>query len=170
MDSLFYCNIETDQELNKRISKRNVPSAPLQPQFSFRPISTKYACLPIVDHRQPATVPINRMPTYNVENVFNPGNAKSPWNGFASNINKESMLRSQGFALQNNEQSVFVPSSDSEMYNTPKINEGNGIQPYPRLFTQETFNNFNPNTYDLGKGVFNNYTRQQLMSSEPCTK
>lgn len=170
MDYLYYCNIETDQELNNRISRRNIPSAPLQPQFSIRPISTKYAFLPIVDHRPQSNVPIIMTPTYNVENVFNPGNAQSPWSGFASNIHKESILRNQGFALQNNEQSVFVPSTNSELYNTPNLNKGNETQPYPGLFAEEMFNPFNPNTYDLGKDYFNNFTRQQLLSSEPCTK
>lgn len=170
MDSLYYCNIETDQELNKRISQRNIPSAPLQPQFSIRPISTKYACLPIVDNRPPSNMPIVGAPTYNVENVFNPGNAQSPWSGFASNIHKESILRNQGFALQNNEQSVFVPSSKSELYNTPNLNQGGVTQPYPGLFTKEMFNPFNPNKYDLGKDYFNNFTRQQLLSSDSSTK
>lgn len=170
MNSLYYCNIESDEELNKRISERNRPSAPLQPQFSFRPISTKYSFLPIVDQRAPATVPIIRRPTYQVGNVFNPGTAQSPWSGFASNINKESGLRNQFFALQNCEQSQFVPSSESDLYNY-RVNDGSvETQPFPGLFTEETFERFNPNTCNLGKEFFNNFTREQLHNSECCKK
>lgn len=168
MNTLYYCNIESDEELNKRILERNKPSAPLQPQFSFRPISTKYSFLPIVDHRAPATVPIIRRPTYNVGNVFNPGTAQSPWSGFASNINKESSLRNQFFALQNCEQSQFVPSSESDLYNY-RISDGSvENQPFPGLFTEQTFETFNPNTCNLGKEFFNNFTREQLHNSECC--
>lgn len=168
MDRLYYCNIDKDQELNKRISDRNVPSSVLQPQFSLRPISTKYSFLPIVDHRPPTTVPIVSKPVYSVEQVFNPGTTQSPWSGYASNINKETMLRNQGFAIQKNEQSVYVPSSGSDLYNSPSFNVTNEKQPFPRLFTAETFQTFNPNDFDLAKNTFNNFTRQQLLDHSLC--
>ena len=72
--SQFYiCGIDRDVEISNRIAERNVPSRPLQPQFSQRPVSTKYALMPIIDRRAPATVPIHTEPTYSVGNVFNPG-------------------------------------------------------------------------------------------------
>jgi hypothetical protein len=169
MDALYYCNIDADEELNKRISQRNIPSSPLQPQFTFRPISTKYSFLPIVDHRAPAKVPIIRRPAYNSECVFNPGTAQSPWSGFATNINKESDLRNQFFGLQKCEQSQYVPSTDSDMYKSYVVGR-NESQPFPGLFTQEKFNKFNPNDCDVGKDIFNNSTRVQLLSSECCKK
>ena len=46
---LYICNIKRDEELSNRIAERNIPSAYLEPQFSQRPVSTKYALLPIVD-------------------------------------------------------------------------------------------------------------------------
>ena len=99
-----------DVELSNRIAARNMPSRPLQPQFSMRPVSTKYALLPIIDRRAPASVPIHKEPTYSVENVFNPGDAQAPWSGFATNVNDESSLRGMFFALQNCEQKEYVPS------------------------------------------------------------
>ena len=92
--------MDHNEELNARLADRNIPSAPLQPQFSIRPVSTKYAMMPLFDRRPKPTVPIVAEPTYSVEKVFNPGSAQAPWSGFASNINEESSLRNQFFALQ----------------------------------------------------------------------
>jgi hypothetical protein len=159
---VYYCNIETNEELNNRISERNIPSAPLQPQFSSRAVSTKYSMLPIFDRRVDPSVPIDRQPTYNVSDVFNPGNAGSPWSGFASNINKESSLRNQFFALQKCGQSSYIPSSSSDMYNVV-VSGRNERQPFPELFKEQKFNSFNPNTCEIGKDMFNNFTREQLL-------
>ena len=35
-------------EINTRISERNIPSAMLRPAFEVRPLSSKYATLPIL--------------------------------------------------------------------------------------------------------------------------
>ena len=159
---VYYNNIDSNEELNNRITERNVPSDKLQPQFSIRPVSTKYSMLPIFDRRADTTVPIERQPTYSINNVFNPGNAEAPWSGFASNINKESTLRNQFFALQKCGQSSYIPSSSSDMYNVVASGRSE-VQPYPDLFKEQKFSKFNPNTYDLGGDVFNNFTRTQLL-------
>ena len=100
VDGVYYCGINRTQELNSRIAERNIPSSYLQPQFSMRPVSTKYALLPIVDRRAKSSVPIKTTTTYNPKVTFNPGTAVAPWSGFVSNINKESELRNMYFALQ----------------------------------------------------------------------
>jgi hypothetical protein len=87
-----------------------------QPYFDSRPAMTKYSYFPIVDPRKQIQVPVKILPTYNYEKVFNPGNTTSPWSGFATNINKESELRNQVFALQKCSQSVYVPNSNSDLY------------------------------------------------------
>ena len=38
-------------EINSRISERNIPSAALRPAFDVRPISSKYATMPILETR-----------------------------------------------------------------------------------------------------------------------
>ena len=40
------------EELNQRISSRNIPSNQLQAQFDIRPVSSKYAKMPIVDRHE----------------------------------------------------------------------------------------------------------------------
>jgi len=147
-------------ELNERISKRNIPSEPLQTQFSIRPVSTKYTIMPILDQRTQSNVQLNQYSTFNVANTFNPGTS-SPWSGFATNINNESTLRNQFFALQKCEQSNYIPSSNSDMYNVV-VSGRNVEQPFPRLFMTPELESFNPNICNTGNNFFNNYTRQQI--------
>jgi hypothetical protein len=151
-------------EINKKIYDRNLPSQFLQPYLSVRPVMTKYSLMPIVDPRAPINVPLIQQPVYNVHNVFNPGNTQSPWSGFASNINNESILRNQVFALQECSQSVYVPSSKSDLYNYGfhPDKSGNKHQPFPGLFHKEKFCEFDPNTENISHGLFMNHTRQQL--------
>ena len=153
------------EELNNRLSERNIPSANLQPQFSLRGISTKYALMPVLDRRQHSNVPLNIIPTYDSYATFNPGNAMAPWSGFAANINSESKLRNQFFALQRGGgQSTYIPGSKSDMYevNIPHSNENQAEQSFPHLFEKPTFDKFDPCFTGGGSSMFENCTRQQM--------
>ena len=165
VEGIHYNTNHPNDELNRRLNERLIPSKQLQPQFSIRPVSTKYSLLPIVDRRTPASVPILKQPIYNVNNVFNPGNSPSPWCGFSANVNKESMLRNQFFALQRSEQAVYIPSSNSDMYSVV-VTGRNEIQPFPDLFKEQTFQEFNPDTLPIGTNIFNNSTREQVLRSK----
>jgi len=135
----------------------------LQPYLNVRPVLTKYSYLPIVDPRKPINVPMNQDPTFNVHKVFNPGNSKSPWSGFASNINKESELRNQIYALQKCSQSVYVPSSNSDLYSY-NFRTKTQHNPHDLLFQNQSFSSFNPNPDPgrVGSGIFLNSTRSQV--------
>ena len=146
---------------NQRIYGRNIPSQILQPYISVRPVMTKYSLMPIVDPRAPVNVPMEQLPIYNQEQIFNPGTA-APWSGYASNVNVESDLRNQIFALQKCSQSVYVPSSSSDLYQFGFKTTKQEVQPFPNLFANEQFNQFNPNPENVGHDVFYNSTRQQL--------
>ena len=132
---------------------------------------TKYSYFPIVDPRKPINVPQEKSPIYNVETVFNPGNTISPWSGFASNINLESELRNQVYALQKCSQSVYVPQSNSNLYsyNFKSIKQQN---PHELLFQNESFQQFNPNPDSkiVGSSIFYNNTRGQVrdMTNQTC--
>lgn len=160
VDCLYYNNMGKDNELNKRISSRNIPSANLQPHLSFRPVSTKYDILPIFDRKEKPTVSIKQEPIYNTKTVFNPGTSKPPWSGFSNNINTESILRNQIFALQKCEQINYVPGQDSDLYNVSVIGH-NVEQPFPRLFQETNLAEFNPNKYNVGQDFLHNNTRVQ---------
>jgi hypothetical protein len=159
-NKLYLCQYERQNEINDRISSRNIPSAPLQPFYYQVPVSTKYGYMPILDQSKPATVPLNNYPVYSPHTTFNPGNNMAPWSGYVNNVNIESTLRSQFFALQDCEQSQYVPSSNSDLYNVyvpPKPIK----QPYPNLLKKEIFEHCNPNPHNLGNNFFNNDTRNE---------
>ena len=151
-------------QTNERIYSRNIPSQPLQPYIDTRPVMTKYSYFPIVDPRKNINAPLIQQPTYNTRQVFNPGNTKSPWSGFATNVNVESELRNQVYALQKCSQSVYVPSSKSDLY-TYKFQTKTQPNPHELLFQNDTnFEAFNPNPSPeiCGTGLFYNNTRCQV--------
>jgi hypothetical protein len=164
-------NSQIHTQTNERIYNRNIPSQMLQPYLDVRPVMTKYSHLPIVDPRKPVSVPLQQMPTFNVQNTFNPGNTTSPWSGFASNINKESELRNQIYALQKCSQAVYVPSSNSDLYDYT-FKTKTQSNPHDLLFKQEHFSEFNPNpsTKIVGSGIFMNSTRVQVrdLTNQKC--
>ena len=165
------CNSKMQEQSNRRIYDRNIPSQMLQPYLDVRPVMTKYSYFPIVDPRKRVSVPLEQQPTYNVHNVFNPGNTTSPWSGFASNINKESELRNQIYALQKCSQSVYVPTSNSDLYQY-KFHSQKQHNPHDLLFEQQTFLPFNPNPGSdlIGSHMFLNNTRAQVrdMTKQTC--
>jgi hypothetical protein len=165
------CVSNIHKETNKRIYDRNIPSQMLQPYLDVRPVMTKYSYFPIVDPRKEISVPMEQMPTYNVNKVFNPGNTVSPWSGFASNINLESELRNQVYALQKCSQSVYVPNSSSDLYDY-KFKTVTQPNPHQLLFQTDSFSQFNPNpdSKTVGSGIFLNSTRVQVrdMTKQTC--
>ena len=171
VDGVILCNMGRTQELSDRMFSRNVPSQVLQSQFSMRPVSTKYATMPIMDQRSQCKEPIQQVPVYNTKTQFNPGTAQSPWSGFATNINTESELRNQVYALQKCSQAVYVPKSKSDLYDY-KFQTKTQPNPHQLLFSDQTFQSFNPNPDNnvCGVGLFNNSTRSQIkdMTKQNC--
>lgn len=107
-------NLVYDNELNKRLENRNTPSAPLQPLYEFRPVSTKYTQFHKLNEK------ISPTPQYKYDpyQVFNPGD-RAPIDHFMRNVDVESTLRSQFFALQRSSQAVYVPELNSQLYDNP---------------------------------------------------
>jgi len=157
------CVSNIHQQTNKRIYDRNIPSQILQPYLDVRPVMTKYSYFPIVDPRKDIKTPMEQLPTYNVNKLFNPGNTTSPWSGFASNINLESELRNQVYALQKCSQAAYVPNSNSDLYEY-KFQSIKQPNPHELLFQNESFSGFNPNPDQkvVGSAMFMNNTRVQV--------
>lgn len=155
---------QRQQTMNLRSYSRNIPSAPLQPYLDARPVQTKYSILPVIDFRKQIDTPLTQQPTFTPETTFNPGNDFAPWSGYASSVNHESELRNQIFAIQDCSQSVYVPSSKSNLYDVKWQNQNKPQQPFPDLFKKQEFSPYNPNSYPdkVGFGLFNNATRQQV--------
>ena len=156
-------NFEKLDTINNNLYARNIPSSIIQPNFDPRPVSTKYSTLPLIDHKKETNVPIISY-NYNSEEIFYPGTKKPNFNGFARNINKESTLRNQFFALQAADQSKYIPASTSDLYmNTINFQNVSKNLEETILFREPEFADFNPNpSITIGNRIFNNATRVQL--------
>lgn len=130
------------QELNNRVSQRNVPSMSLQSVFDPRPQNTKYTMFPVhekvsVSFPPEKLTPVTCMLPYDQTRYFNPGTS-APFNGYANNIDKETSLKNlfesnQRYAIQNK----YIPSSQSDMY----INsvQQNGLNVNQHVLLNETY-------------------------------
>jgi len=149
---------ERTDELNQRLASRYFPDIPLEPNFSSRPLSTKYNLPMLVA----PTVPISQGIEHNVQTNFNPASRTGPYKTYARNIDTETVLRNQTMALQHSSQSVYVPSSTSDLYRVEVVARP-VAQPYAGLFDQPTFvDRARPNLAGIGQDRFFNSTRTQL--------
>jgi hypothetical protein len=157
-------NFEQHNTINNSIANRNFPSNNLGMNFSFRPVNTKYTLMPTYNHATQSSVPINNNVLYDVSTTFFPGTRKPHFRGFASNVDKESTLRNQFFALQKADQVAYLPNTFSDLYenNINFLTQNNNLDAH-LLFKEESFNDFNPNISDsIGNEIFYNSTRVQL--------
>ena len=164
------CASERSRIMNDRAYSRLIPSQPLQPYLSVAPVQTKYTVLPIVNHRAPPSEQLAQRPIYNINNTFNPGTDIAPWSGFASEINTESALRNQIYALQKCSQSVYVPKSTSDLYTVRNSQPTSQPQPqpFPDLFTEYIAPPNGAMKQSKGPQLFNNSTRTMLQEENSC--
>jgi hypothetical protein len=84
---------------------------------------------------------------------------------FQKNVDTETILRNQTFALQHGaEQSMYVPTSNSELYKVNVVVSNPVEQTHPLLFTKmEHSNRPHQNlSNNIGNNTFFNHTRTQL--------
>ena len=111
------CNIEYDNELNKRLNTRFFPSQELQPNFDPRPVPTQYTHFMIHNPINQYKEQLRTYPEFKTSQVFYPGNAKGPIQTALQNVDIESLLGNRFMALQKNDQAFFIPSMHSSLYN-----------------------------------------------------
>lgn len=163
-------NIENEIQFNNRIYSRNIPTFKIEPQFDIRPTSTKYSHMQILDEKNKPTVPIDTLSDFNTNLVFYPGDRRPPYNFFASNVDIESKLRSQFFALQKNDLSEYVPSSTSSLYSNDYLlnkrsqytNDNNHIFTELNNTPKYNTNSKDMNTLHLSPNMFYNTTRMNV--------
>lgn len=163
---LYQGQFDRTDELNSRILERSQPEHPLPPNFSTRPVLSKYARFPMLDARMPPTIPIEANTNASLEKSFTPSVMNvGPVAGFLSNVSTESILRNQVYALhKGNDEAIYVPSSKSDLYNVV-IPSAPSEQPHPELFTYPSFSQApHPNVVhsSVGHDRFHNNTRTQL--------
>jgi len=169
---LYRGQFDRTDELNNRILERTVSDKPLPPNFTPRPVLSKYALFPMLDARKPTTVPIQPNYNYSIESNFTPPLMNvGPVSGIINNIPLESDLRNQNFALhKGNDSTVYVPSSNSDLYKV-YIQSAPSNQPHPDLFDQPSFSQLtHPNIQNnpqVGTDRFHNNTRTQLKTLVP---
>ena len=149
---------------NNRIYDRNIPSSQLQPLFSLRPTPTKYTKMMDVIPPVSNNVPLTKIPLYSTSKTFLPTSRNAPFPGFTQNVDLESDLRNQFYSLQNAQQSVYVPHSESSLYTLESYahEEKPNVQTHPLLFQEQKFDSFDPNVGSSSQDQFNNHTRQNI--------
>lgn len=154
-------------EFNSRIGERQFADSALEPNFDIRPVSTKYAHFPILNGRKPITEEKKQYIDYKSSNNFTPTVSKGPVSGYMTNVDTETILRNQPFALQKGlGQDIYVPSSKSDLYNVSVVSRPSN-QPHLGLFDKQNFSNRpHPNVANssIGTDKFFNHTRTQLRS------
>tara|TARA_Y100000389_G_scaffold37620_1_gene31957 strand:- start:2161 stop:2670 length:510 start_codon:yes stop_codon:yes gene_type:complete len=160
-------NFEKQNHINNSIINRQITENNLEPNIDFRPIPTKYTHFNVFGNLQERTHIKYR--DYDITSMYNTGNRKSHFSGFSNNIEDESILQNRIYALQKDERSVYVPDTNSDLYNEYKpntINTNIDIDRY-RVFNNLEFNSHNPNySNKIGNDYFNNCTRIQLKSTQ----
>lgn len=169
---ILYRDNDRVEELNQRIHGRVIPDSNviLNPNFDIRSVPTRNSLtFPIIDLK--VSSKNSKKNFYDIEENFAPIQTKGPFVNFVNNVDNESQLRNQFYALQRGVgQSVFIPSSNSDLYNNivPKSSV-NVEQPFRGLFERSrnlmtTHNEFllNPN---IGQDVFHNNTKVQLRTT-----
>ena len=147
------------QSINQSIHARNIPSHPLETRYGINSVSTRYTKGHILDDNK-SNVPTVDLEheDYKVSTMFYGGDRKAPWTTYAKNVDRESSLRNQFFALQRGNAHLYVPSSNSDLYVSPySVNKN--ADAHALLFNEPVFNEFNPNRENYGKSIFHNNTR-----------
>jgi hypothetical protein len=169
-EGIIYGQNERVDEINTRLQSRYYPDSPLEPNFTPRPLSTKYSLFPVLGNHPVANEMHNPRPAHNVSQNFNPGTRNAPHLGYTNNINVETILRNQTRALQHGaDQGVYVPSTNSDMYHVPIASSSTyGEQIFPDLFTPKQYNTYIPQSLEqsaIGKNKMFNHTRTQLRNN-----
>ena len=163
INQVLLCNQKRLDELNNRLYQRNVTSASVEKHESFRSVPTRQVHFPILDCEKPNKVArLNNK--FNINTMFTPA-SNVPTQSYRDNIDIETKLRGSFTPLQNCDKAVYIPSSNSDLYSYTHLVDhttNNFKNPHERLFDKNTFDNFNPNTCNLGFKLFNNHTRVQL--------
>lgn len=152
------------EELNTRITDRQFPDRPLQPNFSSRPVPTKYAHFPIIDRRTDPHTPIRQEEMYNPATNFSPATSNGPVATYLANIDLETVLQNRHVALQHGaDQGIYVPSSKSDLYGFSAVGRQEDMGDRSLIFNRHELNTKVSEVANLvGRDMFHNNTRTQL--------
>lgn len=169
---IIYSHIERLEELNERISQRNLPDryTNLKPNFDVRSAPTRNRhTFPILSTKSINNANSQHM-SYSTTMNFAPIQSKAPFEGYSLNVQKENHLRNQVFPLKHaDDNSIYIPSSKCDLYTVTIPTTRQERQPFTELFYRPTDHVTSQNNYinemGVGKNFFNNPTRTQLKIS-----
>jgi hypothetical protein len=151
-------------ELDARLAERHFPDRPLQPNFDFRPVPTKYSYMPIIDRRAKPQEPIARYETYNPATNFSPATRNGPAGAYLANIDLETVLQNRHVTLQHGaDQGVYVPHSSSDLYGFSAVGRQEDMGERAMIFDKYGLATKGSEIANrVGKDTFHNNTRTQL--------
>ncbi len=151
-------------DLDARLFERQFPDHPLQPNFDFRPVATKYSYLPIIDRRLKPQVPIVKHGMYNTTTNFNPATSNGPVSTYLANIDLETVLQNRHVSLQHGaDQGVYVPDSSSDLYGFSATGRQEDMGERAMIFAKHGLNTkVSDVAKQIGNDRFHNNTRTQL--------
>lgn len=151
-------------ELDSRLAERQFSDRPLQPNFNFRPVATKYAYLPVIDRRAKPQVPIVKHEMYNTATNFSPATSNGPVASYLANIDLETVLQNRHVALQHGaDQGVYVPSSKSDLYGFSAVGRQEDMGDRAIIFDKKSLDTrVSDVARQIGQDRFHNNTRTQL--------
>jgi hypothetical protein len=151
-------------ELDSRLAERQFPDRPLQPNFDFRPVPTKYAHFPLIDRRARPQVSIVNQGVYNTATNFSPATSNGPVNTYLANIDLETVLQNRHVSLQHGaDQGVYVPSSKSDLYGFAAVGRQEDMGERAMIFDKHSLATKGSDiARQVGQDTFHNNTRTQL--------
>lgn len=166
MNESRVCNINYDNELNKRLEKRILQSSAIEPQYDPRPICTKYTDFNTYTKLDTPKNILNYK-EYNPTKDYYTGDKKPQINYYFNNIDVEHTLRNQFFALQKNDKAFYIPDIKSSLYtHENNITKYNINKSYNNNITKieniKTNNNCNIDKI-LAPNIFNNSTKSNIV-------
>ena len=153
-NSINLCNFDNQNEINKRILLRNIPTCKNTNLVDFRPEMTKYN-FPIITNNKLCS---------NIEKInFQEDEC---FNDFFKNIDVESNLKNYSKSLSNNPNDCYIPKSTSELYSYTIEKKNNTAELlYPDLFNKNNiFYSQNSKNVNIGYNtkLFNTSTRYEM--------
>lgn len=151
-------------DLDARLFERQFPDRPLQPNFDFRPVPTKYAYLPIIDRRAKPSVPIINQGVYDTATNFSPATSNGPVASYLANIDLETVLQNRHVSLQHGaDQGVYVPNSSSDLYGFSAVGRQEDMGERAMIFNKQGLDTrVSDVAKQVGQDRFHNNTRTQL--------
>ena len=164
INGLWQGQHERLDELDARLAERQFPDRPLQPNFRFHAVPTKYSHFPIIDRRTKPQVAIRQEEPYNTATNFSPATSNGPVASYLANIDLETVLQNRHVSLQHGvDQGVYVPSSKSDLYGFSAVGRQEDMGEHSMIFDKHSLNTkVSDVARQIGQDRFHNNTRTQL--------